>query len=55
MIIVNHCSLPLADARSAEVSAVSDYQISQVDFAFATGTLLGEAGVDWQPTRVSAR
>jgi outer membrane protein TolC len=45
----------LADARSAEVAAVSDYQISQVDIAFATGTLLGEAGVDWQPTRVSTR
>ena len=39
----------LATAQLAEVSAVSDYQIAQVDMAFATGTLLGSAHVDWQP------
>ena len=39
----------LEDARLAEVSAVSDYQIAQVDLAFATGTILGAAHVDWQP------
>jgi outer membrane protein TolC len=38
----------LASAELAEVSAVSDYQIAQVDIAFATGTLLGAAHVDWQ-------
>jgi len=38
----------LADARLAEVSAVSDYQIAQVDLAFATGTILGAAHVDWR-------
>lgn len=45
----------LADARSTEVSAVSDYQISQVDIAFATGTLLGASGIDWEPIKVSTR
>lgn len=38
----------LASAELAEVSAVSDYQIAQVDIAFATGTLLGVSHVDWQ-------
>jgi outer membrane protein len=38
----------LANAQQAEVAAVSDYQIAQVDIAFATGTLLGAAHVDWQ-------
>ena len=38
----------LADAQLAEVSAVADYQIAQVDLAFATGTVLGAAHVDWQ-------
>lgn len=38
----------LASAQLAEVSAVSDYQIAQVDIAFATGTLLGASHVDWQ-------
>jgi outer membrane protein TolC len=37
----------LASAQLAEVSAVSDYQIAQVDIAFATGTVLGSAHVDW--------
>jgi outer membrane protein TolC len=39
----------LADARSAEIRALADYQISLVDLAYATGTLLGSAKVDWQP------
>jgi len=39
----------LATAQLAEVSAVSDYQIAQVDLAFATGTVLGAAHVDWLP------
>lgn len=39
----------LADAQSAEIRALADYQIALVDLAFATGTLLGAAKVDWQP------
>ena len=36
----------LADAQSAEVRAIGDYQIAQVDLAFATGTLLGAGKVE---------
>lgn len=39
----------LADAQSLEITALTDYQISQVDLAFATGTLLGAMKVDWDP------
>jgi outer membrane protein TolC len=39
----------LADAQTAEVSAVADYQISQVDISFAAGMLLGASKVSWQP------
>lgn len=35
----------LADARSSEVAAVAEYQIAQVDIAFATGTVLGTSRV----------
>ena len=37
----------LADARSAAVAALSDHQISQVDIAFATGTILGATNIIW--------
>lgn len=39
----------LAEAQLAEVRALTDYQIAQVDLAFATGTLLGAAKVEWSP------
>jgi outer membrane protein len=39
----------LADAQVAEIRAVVDYQIGQIDLAFATGTLLGASRVDWSP------
>jgi outer membrane protein len=39
----------LADAQSAEIRALTDYQIAQVDLAFATGTLLGAAKISWEP------
>jgi outer membrane protein len=43
----------LAEAQSAEIRALSDYQIAQVDLAFATGTLLGAERVSWEaPDRV---
>jgi outer membrane protein TolC len=38
-----------ADAQSAEIAALAEYQISLVDLAFATGTLLGAAKVEWEP------
>ena len=40
----------LGNAQVSEVSAITDYQIAQVDLAFATGTVLGESNVLWQPT-----
>ncbi len=39
----------LADAQSAEIRAMTDYQISQVDLAVATGTTLGRGMVSWAP------
>ncbi|MDX2146355.1 MAG: TolC family protein [Planctomycetota bacterium] len=42
-------SARLAQSQSAEVLALTDYQIAQVDLAFATGTLLGAARVAWSP------
>lgn len=38
-----------AEAQSAEILALTEYQIAQVDLAFATGTLLGAAKVHWDP------
>ena len=40
----------LADAQSREIRALAAYEISQVDIAFATGTLLGQDGVVWEAT-----
>ena len=37
----------LADAQSSEVRALVDYQIAQIDLAFATGTVLGSTQVRW--------
>jgi outer membrane protein len=42
----------LAEAEFSEARALADYQIAQVDLAFATGTLLGAAKVAWEPTAV---
>ncbi|MHC4553491.1 MAG: TolC family protein, partial [Planctomycetota bacterium] len=41
------------NAQSTEINALAEYQISLVDLGYATGTLLGAAGVDWQPTAPS--
>ena len=40
----------LASAKLSEIQAVANYQIAQVDIAFATGTVLGASKVVWQPT-----
>ncbi|MHC4116189.1 MAG: TolC family protein [Planctomycetota bacterium] len=39
----------LADSQSAEIRALAEYQIALVDMAYATGTLLGAAKVEWEP------
>lgn len=44
----------LGDAQLREVQAVLAYQVSQIDIAFATGTLLGYAGVGLDPLPVPA-
>jgi outer membrane protein len=38
-----------ANARSAEIQALAEYQLALVDLAFATGTLPGDAKVQWKP------
>ncbi len=38
-----------ANSQSAEISALTEYQIALVDLAYATGTLLGAAKVQWEP------
>jgi outer membrane protein len=38
-----------AEAQSGEILALAEYQIAQVDLAFATGTLLGAAKIRWEP------
>ena len=38
-----------SDAQSAEILALAEYQITLVDLAYATGTLLGAAKVQWEP------
>jgi outer membrane protein TolC len=42
----------LADAHSREIRALSAYEISRVDIAFACGVLIGQGGVVWEPVRI---
>lgn len=46
---VLNATASLAQARLQEISAVVDYQVAQVDLAFATGTLLGASKVEFAP------
>ncbi len=46
---VLNAAAQLADAQRSEIRALADYQISLVDLAFATGTLLGASKLDWSP------
>jgi len=38
-----------ANSQSAEILALTEYQIALVDLAYATGTLLGAAKIQWEP------
>lgn len=38
-----------ANAQSTEIAALAEYQIALVDLAYATGTVLGAARVQWDP------
>ncbi len=42
----------LGDAQIREIGAIVDYQIAQIDLAFATGTLLGYARVSLAPLAI---
>lgn len=39
----------LADAQSREIRALTAYEVSQIDIAYATGTLIGRGRVIWEP------
>lgn len=39
----------LTSAQSDEIAALADYEIAQTDLAVATGTLLGQTKVRWEP------
>ncbi len=43
----------LRNAQLAEIRALADYQIAQVDVAFATGTLLGHNQIEWSPLDIA--
>lgn len=51
---VLNAAAQLADAQLAEIRALADYQISQVDLAFATGSVLGSAQVRWDAETLEA-
>lgn len=38
-----------ANAQSAEIAALAEYQIALVDLSYATGTILGAARIQWEP------
>ncbi len=38
-----------ANSQSSEILALAEYQIALIDLAYATGTLLGAAKVQWEP------
>jgi outer membrane protein len=46
---VREAQANLTNAQSTEINALAEYQIALVDLAYATGTLLGAAQVDWEP------
>jgi outer membrane protein len=46
---VLNAQINFANAQSNEIAALANYQISLVDVAYATGTLLGSAKIRWEP------
>jgi outer membrane protein TolC len=39
-----------ANAQSSEIKSLTEYQIAQIDLAYATGMLLGATKVQWEPS-----
>ena len=46
---VRDAQTKLAEAQRVEILALTEYQMAVVDLAYATGTLLGAAKVQWEP------
>jgi outer membrane protein TolC len=46
---VLNAQFDFANAQTSEIRALADYQISLVDMAYATGTILGSARIQWEP------
>ena len=46
---VRDAQTELAEAQRVEILALAEYQMAIVDLAYATGTLLGAAKVQWEP------
>lgn len=46
---VREAQANLTNAQSTEINAIAEYQIALVDLAYATGTLLGAAQIEWEP------
>jgi len=46
---VRDAQTELAEAQRVEILALTEYQMAIVDLAYATGTLLGAAKVQWEP------
>jgi outer membrane protein TolC len=46
---VLNAQIDFANAQSLEIAALAEYQISLVDVAVSTGTLLGSAKIRWEP------
>lgn len=46
---VSDAAARLSEAESTAIRALADYEITQVDLAFATGTLLGATRTRWDP------
>lgn len=47
---VLNAQINFANAQSAEIQALTEYQIALIDMAYATGTLLGADKIRWEPT-----
>lgn len=46
---VFEAQINFTNAQSSEINALAEYQIAMVDLAYATGTLLGAARIEWNP------
>ena len=46
---VRDAQTELAEAQRVEILALAEYQMAIVNLAYATGTLLGAAKVQWEP------